>query len=216
MKKEIVGLVCVFGLLGATSGAFAGAYGEKGQAEELPTAPQVAAPAPEAAVEVETFDAPGAYFELGGVYVVENFGEKSNPNGSDYGDSGGYQVRAGYRIRPWVAVEGEWEHDIDFQDDLEASIYDLTVNGKFYVPLQSRFQPYALIGMGWVNGLNDSSVHEDESALGFRFGIGLDTYITKSIGIAAEVGYVLPVTGYLSDHDFDTIPISLSAFYRFF
>lgn len=215
MKKEIVGLFCVCALLGGTTAAVAGAYGEKDQAEELPATPPAVESTAEAAAEVETFSAPGAYMEIGGVYVVENFGEETNTIGSDYGNSGGYQLRAGYRIRPWVAVEGEWEHDIDFGDNLEGSLYALTANGKFYYPFDCRFQPYALIGMGWVNGMNDDSEREDESALGFRFGIGIDTYITKNIGIAAEAGYVLPVTGYLADHDFDTIPISLSAFYRF-
>lgn len=214
MKKEVGSLFCVFALLGFTTAAFAGAYGEKEEAEELPASPPAAvAAAP--AEEPEDFGAAGAYVELGGVYVVENFGDSSNSVGSDYGDSGGYQLRAGYRINSWVAVEGEWEHDINFQDNLEASTYDLTVNGKFY-PLTSRIQPYALVGMGWINGLNDSTTREDQNSLGFRFGLGVDAYITKSIGVALEAGYVLPVSGYLSSNDFDTIPISLSAFYRFF
>jgi len=214
MKKELVSLFCVSCLLGGTTAAYAGAYGEKEQVEELPASPPAAPPAVAPAPEPETFGAAGPYIEVGGAYVFENFGRSTNMVGSDYGDSGGYQVRAGYRINPWVAVEGEWEHDVSFQDNLEASIYDLTVNGKFY-PLATRVQPYALVGMGWINGLNDSTTREDQSSLGFRFGLGVEAYITKSMGVAAEAGYVLPATGYLGSHDFDTIPLSLNVFYRF-
>ncbi len=225
MKKEIVSLCCVLALLGGTTAAFAGAYGEREQPEELPSsAPAVPAVAPAPA---ETFGASGSYIEIGGVYVIENFDASSNAASMDddnartpplpvtsYRNSGGYQLRAGYRIAPWVAVEGEWEQDLNFRDSVEASVYDLTVNGKFY-PFASRVQPYALVGMGWVNGLNDGSSHENENSLGFRFGLGVDVYITKSIGVAAEASYVLPATGYLSDHGFDTIPVSLNLFYRF-
>lgn len=213
MKKEIVSLYCVMALVGGATSAFAGAYGEQEQPEELPaSAPAVSAAAVEEAAE--GYGGPAFYAQLGGVYVAENFGESHNKAGSSYGDSGGYQIRAGYRISPWVALEGQWEHDISFQDSDEASLYTLTANGKFY-PWAARIQPYALIGAGWVNGLNDSSTREDQNSLGLRFGLGADAYVTKNIGVAVEAGYVLPVTGYLAREDFDTIPISLSAFYRF-
>jgi len=130
MNRTLVSLICVFALLGGTTHALAA---------EQPAAQPSAAEA-----EAEGFGAAGAYIEVGGVYAIENFDAHDNAASMDgdnldkgsrvnsYDNSGGYQLRDGYRITPWVAVEGEWEHAIDFQDSVEASIYNLMVNGKFY------------------------------------------------------------------------------------
>ena len=244
MKKEVVSLFCVFALLGGTTAAFAGAYGEKEQPEELPASPP---PAPAMAAPVEDFAAAGPYVQLGGVYAIENFdnlvSEWTIYQGADplervdtkVDNSWGYQIRAGYRINRFVAVEAEWEHDVDFNGQIKGkdsgdvyskgsgSAYALTANGKFY-PITGCIQPYALVGAGWVNAQNnlhttescvDCDLNQDRDAFGFRFGLGVETYVTRNIGFAAEAGYVLPVTGALSDYGVDTIPVSLSAFYRF-
>lgn len=84
MKKEVVSLFCVFALLGGTTAAFAGAYGEQEQPEELPASPPPApamapAPAPQSEVVLREFagfmtDAEtsrGVWAELGSVYASE-------------------------------------------------------------------------------------------------------------------------------------------------
>lgn len=88
MKKEIVSLYCVFALLGGTTTAFAGAYGEQPQAEELPSAPPPApapaptmAPAPAAESEVvlrefagfltDAETSRGFWAEVGSIYASE-------------------------------------------------------------------------------------------------------------------------------------------------
>lgn len=92
MKKEVVSLFCVFALLGGTTAAFAGAYGEQEQPEELPASPppapaMEAAPEPEAQVlrefagfltDAET--SRGLWTELGSVYGSET---DTGPGGPD-------------------------------------------------------------------------------------------------------------------------------------
>jgi len=247
MKRTVVSLICTSLMLGVASMAQAGAYGEEEETYESP-APAPAPRRPTRRVErrerVSDFARSGPYLQVGGVYAFENIdadvfvsGFPAPPGGEFVGgnwdDSWGYEIRGGYRVNPWVAVELEWEHYLDFDfdsasgypgtrsvgKDLES--YILTANGKVY-PVHGRFQPYALIGMGWQNGQMERSQLApggtddfDHDALAFRFGAGLDVYFTDMIGMAAEAGYVLPVTGELSDQDFEIIPVSLSFFVRF-
>lgn len=84
MKKGLTSLMCASALLGATSLAFAGAYGEAEQPEEMPApapapAPAIAEPEPAQRVmrQFENFatDAEtsrGVWFEVSSMYYAEN------------------------------------------------------------------------------------------------------------------------------------------------
>jgi len=238
-KKSLASLICLSLLAGLTSLAHAGAYGEE---EEIYESPRPA-PAPrrqervERRREVSDYARSGPYLQAGGVYAIENIDADvfvagfPGPGvfGGEWDDSWGYNIRGGYRIGPWVAVEAQWEHYLDFDFDKadvpvagvtsagrDLESYILTANGKFY-PLHGMVQPYALIGMGWHNAqMERSRFHDfDHDAFAFRFGLGADVYFTDMVGMAAEAGYVLPVTGELSDQDFEIIPISVNFFVRF-
>lgn len=161
------------------------------------------------------------YFMAGGTWGIENV--------SGYGidsDSGGYDLRAGYGVHEMVDVEIEWESFLSFSRDtsdpvtgindpaLEARM--LSLNGRFS-PFTWRFQPYAMMGMGWVNVQADRSTNQDhKSSFGMRFGIGVQTFFTERFGFNLEAGYILPLTGDLGGGDsFDIIPITASFFYCF-
>jgi len=215
VKNGIVSVVCASALLGATSLAFAGAYGEREQPEELP-APVAAAPAA-APAEVPP---PGYWFVgAGGLFAIDNFH-------CDADNAWGYNVRAGRRINDWVAVEAEWEHPVSKFDnadkvdgngssteapklgrDIEA--WDVTANAKIY-PMHGRVQPYGLIGAGY----GQANLPHDDINGGFvaKFAIGVDFKITDNFGVDAEGGYLLG-TGAMSDYD--QIPISIGLFYNF-
>lgn len=205
--RKISGIVCATVLLGSTSLAMAGAYGEPVVPEEGP------APVPVAPMAVEE-PPPSGYWYLGAGALVsfENFD-------CDADEAWGYEVRAGRRINDMFAVEAEWEHPVsDFDDSTKADgfgrlrgdveVFNVTANGKLY-PITGTFQPYALVGAGY--GQADLP-HDDNGGFVARFGIGLDILATDNFGIATEVGYVLG-TGSLSDYD--QIPISLGVFYNF-
>lgn len=84
LRKELFSMICVSALLGATSIAFAGAYGEAGQAEEMPApvpaaAPAIAEPGPAPRVmrQFENFatDAEtsrGFWFEFSSLYYADD------------------------------------------------------------------------------------------------------------------------------------------------
>jgi opacity protein-like surface antigen len=174
------------------------------------------------ATEERVFGGAVPYFMAGGVWGIENV------DGVEGGlsDSGGYDLRGGYGVHEMVDLEIEWQSLLSFSRSsadpvtgindpaLEARM--LSFNGRFS-PLTGRFQPYALMGMGWVNVQADrSNNQEHKSSFGMRFGLGLSTFITERLGFNLEAGYILPLTGDLGGgQSFDLIPITASFFYCF-
>lgn len=171
--------------------------------------------------EAPAFGGKAPYFSVGGVFAIENA-----DIAGDLSNSGGYDLRLGYDVHEMVAIEAEWQSLTDFDrtatnpvtgatlPDVEARM--LSLNARV-APLEGRFQPYALMGMGWVNVQADqvaNSLHK--SSFGMRFGLGLVTYITERVGFALEAGYILPLSGDLGGgNSFDLIPITGSIFFRF-
>src|SRR6185369_12836895 len=108
MRKEMMALVCAFGLLGTANAAMAGAYGDVPQAEETPAAP----PARHEVEAVEEVDYArvGPYLGIGGVYAIELFDD----SGARVDNTGGFHVRGGYRFHPNFAVEALYEWYSEF------------------------------------------------------------------------------------------------------
>ena len=201
MKKELASLVCASVLLGASSMAFAGAYGEPVKAEESPAAP------PAAVVEPEPETA-FWYVQAGANFSVENFDVGGHDNGW------GYNLRAGRRLCDMFAAEVQWEHiPGDFEGNgFDVDTWALTANGRFY-PIKGRVEPFALVGIGYEDGrVHSFNGAPDPDGFAARFGLGLDVLVTDNIGLSAEVDYLLE-TG--SGPDIDQIPMSLNVFYRF-
>lgn len=189
-------------------------------ADETPTPAPAADEVP--AASTSPYGGKSPYVSAGGVYAIQNV--DGVPGG--VGDSGGYDLRAGYTVHEKVAVEIEWQSLLNFsrnaqdpvtghdEPSLEARM--LSLNGRF-APLSGRIQPYGLMGMGWVNVQADRvSVSTHKSSFGMRFGLGVAAYITERTGVALEAAYILPLTGTLGGGDsFDLVPITLSLFFRF-
>jgi opacity protein-like surface antigen len=205
MRKEMITLVCALSLFGSATGALAGAYGEAEQPEEMP-AP---APAPAAAVtyeEEEDYAAPAFYLGAGGVFAIELF---DNTGGFDFGNSNGFNVRAGYRVHRNVAVEALYERYTEFDSDPFGNIkaWSASANAKVY-PITGRWQPYGLVGLGYLG----AEAHDNNPLTGspsdggfmMRFGAGMDANITENWQIGPEVAYVLPF-GDVDDLDMVTI-----------
>lgn len=214
MRKEIITLACAIGLFGSASAAFAGAYGEPAQAEETPAA----APAAVVAEPEVDYAAPGAYIGAGGLYAVELFDDMENYNVSN---SSGFQVNAGYRVMPNLAVEARYERYTEFDLDPNGHMngWSLTANAKAFV-LTGRFQPYALVGLGYLSMDKDrmtagSNYESDDGAFAMRFGGGMDAYITENISMGPEIAYVLPISSDdIDDLDFLTVGAGLRYTFR--
>ena len=149
------------------------------------------------------------------------------PLNSHVEDSWGFGVRLGYRVIDRLALEGHFEflNDISIEQHLQtdgsdnstiARFLTATGNAKGYL-LTGRIQPYVLAGIGY--GYSDVDPQggnggTDDRSSGFvaRFGAGTDFYVSETVGLMGEVGYVLP-TGDISD--FDYVVISAGALLRF-
>ena len=109
----------------------------------------------------------------------------------------GGNLRAGYRVHPWVAAELEYEYlaaadiEVDESDFAEIRTWAFTGNLKVF-PLHGRFQPFLLAGVGAVNQrLKDGEDLKDTVAAG-RFGVGFDVYESENFALSIDATYLLP------------------------
>ncbi len=150
--------------------------------------------------ESSEFARKGFYVGAGGIYAIENF----NRTGSlSFDDSLGFNLRLGYRLHPHIAVEAAGEKTLgfdvkQFNGDIETWV--ATINGKFFA-LTGQVQPYALVGVGAMNATTDGLLilvgsngqpSTNETDVAFRYGAGVDTYITKNWVVNLEGSYVNP------------------------
>jgi opacity protein-like surface antigen len=209
--------------------------------EEVPAPAPVPAPVVEVVSTTYAWNAP--YVSAGGVYGIQqnksNVGHGRDFIGSpkdysdDLTDSGGYDLRIGYGFKERFAAEVEWQSLVNFSSDAQFDTRDssgadhfidapslearmLSFNGRVAF-LTGRFQPYALLGLGWYNVQADRvSVSTHESSFASRFGLGIAAFITERTGVAFEAGYILPMTGVIAGGKrFDLIPMTLSVFFKF-
>lgn len=135
----------------------------------------------------------------------------------------GFNIRAGYRGNPWLAAEVEYEYltdadiEIDGFDLAEIRTWVFSGNLKFF-PLQGRFQPFLLAGVGALSQRFEDTLgfgleETDTVAVG-RFGGGLDLYATENIALSLDVTYLLPADE-LGGFDADYVSIGWGAQYRF-
>jgi opacity protein-like surface antigen len=148
------------------------------------------------------------------------------------GNAFGVNARAGYRLFPWLALEGQFEWlssfnyiaedvlppgETDVRDATFAEVedYTLTVNAKGY-PLTGRVQPFGLVGLGGMLAKNTLRFQNDRTVDvgGFvaRFGGGVDYYLDESWILSADVSYLL-TTGNVEDTDRVSLGIGIQ--YRF-
>jgi opacity protein-like surface antigen len=145
-------------------------------------------------------------------------------NDVDPDEAAGFQLLAGYRASPILALEAEFEmlpeSDVDFDGFgkiAELEVYTVTANMKMFM-WTGRIQPFALVGLGAMyvadrdsRGLGGGG--ESESDFVFRFSGGLDFYITEKIVGYVGADYLLPAGGDLDDFDYVSYGAGLQ--YRF-
>lgn len=192
------------------------------------------APAPAAD---EDFARRGLYVGLAGLRAFSDFDATATSTSSfgtttkvglDSGDSWGVEGRIGYRFHEHVAAEAQLQYYDEFGLDLHAGApinfnghlatldgVSGTGNVKFY-PLNGRFQPYLLGGVGFLvlrtRDVLGVDVSDAEAAFAGRAGVGLDVYLTREFALYTEASALLPA-GSLSA--FRTIPVTFGGQYRF-
>ena len=106
-------------------------------------------------------------------------------------------------MHPNFAVEAMGERvdafDLKGFSGVEINTWVGTLNGKFFA-LTERFQPYGLLGIGAMRAElkvgSFGDVHDTD--LAFRFGGGIDSYLTDTWVVNLEISYVRP-TGDVGD-----------------
>lgn len=136
---------------------------------------------------------------------------------NDFDNTWGLQLKAGYFVNDYLAIEGlfqyhrnfEWKSD-EYSDPvlgtvsgkIEVSGFSLSVNAKGFLPL-GQFRPYAVAGLGYARGkakgtgtydppvgptVSYSESETDSGPMG-RIGIGCDVLFNDSFGLEGEVAY---------------------------
>jgi opacity protein-like surface antigen len=177
----------------------------------------------------------GWYGGIGAIFAISDIsltttdlGVESPPFPPDtdpeFGNSGGVDVRFGYRaFRRWAfEFDYQWQAGFDSSSsaipfDLEIDTHLLSLNTKLFV-LTERWQPYALLGASLL--IFNTEIVDDmfrkpwDIDYGFaaRFGAGVDYYINEHWVLTLEGTYVLAVGG-LDGANMGTL--GLGAQYRF-
>ena len=170
-----------------------------------------------AGAEDEGYARRGVYLGFHSVYTGERFEseiEDSLP-GVDLSvdDSRGLNLRFGYRLFPWLALEAHAEVYDDYNIELlgvdaaEMDGWSLGLVGKFY-HFTGRLQPYLLLGGGYMEvNLSDQlalGLSEDGSGSVLQGGAGVDIYLTQHFVLNLESSYAYPMGG-VENLDFWTV-----------
>jgi opacity protein-like surface antigen len=169
--------------------------------------------APAVAMAQADYARDGAYLGLAGsvgIYTEAEDDLEDFFGDADIDPAVGLNVRAGYRMHPHFALEGEFEWlseadiEVGGQDVATVQSFTGTVNGKGYL-LKGRVQPFALIGLGGMGVRVEGGGGSDaEGGFAARFGGGVDIYITENFLAAIDASYMLP-TGNADGADFVSI-----------
>jgi hypothetical protein len=142
---------------------------------------------------------------LGGglVYAIPNF-NGFDDNEREAESTFGFDVRAGYRWR-YVAAEVNFQYykrfDVDVgPEDETVKIFTVGPNVKGY-PLDGRFQPYVLVGIGFQDTKSGSGLQHGSAGMA-RFGGGVELYLMPNFGFFVEGSYGLGI-----ESDYDIIPV---------
>lgn len=148
----------------------------------------------------DVYNRPGPYVGVGGSYMVSGF--QGGARSADFGDTLGFNVRGGYRLNDYWALEGLYEYGDDFGAHQVVPGGDIQTNtfmggAKLILPL-GRFQPYLSGSAGFVNANADKSLRRtnwdvDGTNFAGRFGGGVDLFATENVAVFLDASYTMPI-----------------------
>lgn len=172
------------------------------------------------------WDREGFTIGVGGIGALERFdlddqqavlGSNITVEQPTFGGEG----RVGYRFHPAIALEGVFQQYSEFEfeqhDDEFASgrAWAATGNIKAYLA-PGPLQPYALAGLGAMSldvedDLN-TGLDLDETEMMWRFGAGIDAYVSGNVLLYGECTYNMPFDDL---EDFRFLAIAAGVQFRF-
>lgn len=172
----------------------------------------------------------GLYIGLSGTAAISLFEDplealvSSNP---ELGDSAGFQIRMGYRLLSWLALEAQYEWLNEFalsqtsNETYESRIIaeftpqTVTANVKLILPT-GRIEPHLIIGVGvsvWDGRLVGSDTSKSDSAFAARLGAGVDFHLSSSWILQASGTGVLGTAQFIPENG--DIPFPIEDLYYF-
>lgn len=132
----------------------------------------------------------------------------------------GVSARAGLRLFSFLALEGQAEYlpgfNVKVSNDqviLDGELVVVTFNAKGYFLAwhdTGRFEPFVLVGVGWMRNWADGLGTFDSFAS--RFGAGFDGYITEHIAVTVDVTYVPPAA---ENEEWDYVSLNAGLMFKF-
>jgi len=134
----------------------------------------------------DTYSRTHFYAGLGGAFLLENArNDLTQPPGQSVGNAGSFGARGGLRFARYAAIEIESQGFWGFEN---SPGFITTANLKIF-GLAGRVQPFAKAGAGMLVYYPKNG--GARAAGGFRFGMGVDFFITEHIAVEAVGEYVL-------------------------
>jgi len=157
----------------------------------------------------------GAYVGAGASIAFEEF---DLPRGVDADDTATLDLIAGYRVSPFVAIEGEAQFlyltgfDLDgIGGDIDG--VSLTGSAKvFPVPQSEGLEPFLLAGIGLLDLEGPHRIHANETNWMYQLGGGLNFPIGQETLFEVNAAYHFP-QGHLDDFEYWTVGANVQ--YRF-
>ena len=157
----------------------------------------------------KTWGNKGFYGIIGGTYAAEDLSNVKNDikhqqgftdQSIDFSNSGGFNLRAGYRWYTHLATELEYEwvdkfklgHTTEANAKLQ-DIWHLTANAKAFLST-GRFEPYLMLGLGYYRVGSTSEQHVRVSLpgtgnFGMKGGGGIEFFIMEHLAVDTEITY---------------------------
>ncbi|MEE8473829.1 MAG: outer membrane beta-barrel protein, partial [Myxococcota bacterium] len=138
----------------------------------------------------EDYGRSGPYLGLGMGFGWEQFDDSGSLN---YDNALGLEGWAGYRLSAYLAAEVQLEYLDRFNTSrmgskIDSSALTFTGNLKAYL-MTGPVQPFAVVGLGFLNFKEGASKSDTGSAI--RFGGGVDLYDSPNVSFGATLSYVL-------------------------
>ena len=158
----------------------------------------------------------GLYIGMGASYAISNFDQEVTDtegasSDSDFDDTWGMNLKAGYHLTNWLSVELDFDYLSEFESDKTMNVSGVPVDtdgevdittymavAKFTCVLEP-LKPFIVAGGGLMNAdidlkatTPDFSVSDSDSETApcVKVGLGADFFITKALSIGIETSYV--------------------------
>jgi len=158
----------------------------------------------------------GLYIGMGVSYAISNFDQEVTDtegasSDSDFDDTWGINLKAGYHLTNWLSVELDFDYLSEFESDKTMNVSGVLVDtdgevdvttymavAKFTCVLEP-LKPFVVAGGGVMNAdidlkalTPDFSVSDSESETEpcAKLGLGADFFVTKALSIGIEGSYI--------------------------